>query len=235
MPRNRKPGLLPQLLESSVRAGFRRAYEQVQVDPARYLVQLRRTYRLPIQSWDEMLRLGEETLNPIAARVIKGATRTAALEGTGLGFGGLLTIVPDMGILSAITIRMLQRLSLIYGFEYSTEEETSALWIAAASAAGLDLGREFVEKQAIERLVPRIIDRIAVKVGAEVAEKWTARLIPILSAGAGGTLNYYFVRAWGRRAQKHFIERHRTARTIEISRGGGRALAVDPHVGLLKN
>ena len=83
MPRNRKPGLLPQLLESSVRAGFRRAYEQVQVDPARYLVQLRRTYRLPIQSWDEMLRLGEETLNPIAARVIKGATRTAALEGTG--------------------------------------------------------------------------------------------------------------------------------------------------------
>src|SRR5208282_4408588 len=168
MPRNRKPGLLPQLLESSVRAGFRRAYEQVQVDPARYLVQLRRTHRLSIQSWDEMLRLGEDTLNPIAARVIKGATRTAALEGTGLGFGGLLTIVPDMGILSAITIRMLQRLSLIYGFEYSTEEETSALWIAAATAAGLDLGREFIEKQAIERLVPRIIDRIAVKVGAEV-------------------------------------------------------------------
>jgi len=207
----------------------------VQVDPARYLVQLRRTHRLSIQSWDEMLRLGEDTLNPIAARVIKGATRTAALEGTGLGFGGLLTIVPDMGILSAITIRMLQRLSLIYGFDYSTEEEVTALWIAAASAAGLDLGREFIEKQAIERLVPRIIDRIAVKVGAEVAEKWTGRLIPILSAGAGGTLNYYFVRTWGRRAQKHFIERHRRARTIEISRGGGRALGVDPHVGLLKN
>jgi len=235
MPRNRKPALLPQLLETSVRAGFRRAYEQVQVNPARYLVQVRRAHRLPIQTWDDMLRIGEETLNPIAARVIKGATRMAALEGTGLGFGGFLTIVPDMGILSAITIRMLQRLSLIYGFEYSTEEEVTALWIAAASAAGLDLGREFLEKQAIERLVPRIIDRIAVKVGTEVAEKWTGRLIPILSAGAGGTLNYYFVRAWGRRAQKHFIERHRSARTIEISRGGRRALGIDPHVRLLKN
>src|SRR6185437_2562469 len=66
----------------------------------------------------------------------------------------------------------------------------------AASAAGLDLGKDFIEKQAIERLVPRIMDRVAVKMSAEIAEKWTARLIPLLSAGAGGALNYYFVRAW---------------------------------------
>ena len=72
------------------------------------------------------------------------------------------------------------------------------------------------EKQAIEKLVPRIIDRIAIKVGSEFAEKWTARAIPILSAGAGGTLNYYFVRAWGRRAQKHFIEKHRHARRKKL-------------------
>ncbi|MGH9708086.1 MAG: hypothetical protein ACRD5R_15125, partial [Candidatus Acidiferrales bacterium] len=43
------------------------------------------------------------------------------------------------------------------------------------------------------------------------AEKWSARLVPVLSAGAAGALNYYFVRAWGRRAQKHFLERHREA------------------------
>ncbi|MGA8223350.1 MAG: EcsC family protein [Candidatus Acidiferrales bacterium] len=235
MPRNRKSAMIPQMLEASIRAGFSKAYAQVQVDPVRYLQQVRRAHRLPVQSWGDMLRLDEETLHPVAASAIKAAMRIAALEGTGLGFGGLLTIVPDMGILSAITIRMLQKLSLIYGFEYTTEEEVAALWIAAASAAGLDLGREFVEKQAIERLVPRIIDRIAVKVGTEVAEKWAGRLIPILSAGFGGTLNYYFVRSWGRRAQRHFIERHRSARTIEITRGGGRAMVLDPHVGLLKS
>jgi hypothetical protein len=83
----------------------------------------------------------------------------------------------------------------------------------------LDLGREFVEKRAIEQVIPRIMDRIAVKVGAEVAEKWSGRLIPILSAGAGGTLNYYFVRSWGRRAQKHFAERHRAVREQGLSRG----------------
>jgi hypothetical protein len=199
-------------MQSATRAGFLRAYQTVQVDPQKFLKQVARTHKLPIRSWNEMFYLGEEVITPIANRIIRSSTKTAALEGMGLGMGGLLTIVPDAGILSAITIRMLQKLSLIHGFEYSTEDEVGELWIAAASAAGLDLGRDFVEKQAIERLVPRIIDRIAVKVGAEVAEKWSARLIPVLSAGFGGTLNYYFVRSWGRRAQQHLLARHRAVR-----------------------
>jgi len=173
-----------------------------------------------------MLRVDERTLNSIAARVISASTKTAALEGMGLGLGGFVTLLPDMGILSAITVRMLQKLSLIYGFEYGSDREETELWLAAASAAGLDLGRDFIEKQAIERIVPRIIDRIAVKLGTEVAEKWTARVIPVLSAGAGGTLNYYFVRSWGRRAQKHFLERHRDARTLPAIPHG--ALPVAP-------
>jgi len=37
----------------------------------------------------------------------------------------------------AITIRMLQRLSLIFGFQYSTEEEVTALWLAAARLLAL--------------------------------------------------------------------------------------------------
>jgi hypothetical protein len=203
-------------MQSATRAGFRKAYETVQVDPQKFLKQVTRTHKLPIQSWRDMFYLGEEVVTPIANRIIKSATRTATLEGLGLGMGGMLTIVPDAGILSAITIRMLQKLSLIHGFEYTTEDEIGELWLAAASAAGLDLGRDFMEKQAIERLVPRIIDRIAVKVGSEVAEKWTGRLVPVLSAGFGGTLNYYFVRSWGRRAQKHLLARHRAVRSERL-------------------
>lgn len=220
-------------MQSSVRAGLERAYFHVRVDPERYLRHLRRVHRLPIQSWADMQRLDEETLHPHAERVISAAKKMAAFEGMGLGLGGLLTILPEMGILSAITIRMLQKLSLIYGFEYATDEEVTHLWLAAASAAGLDLGREFLEKQAVERVVPRIIDRIAVKVGAEVAEKWSGRLIPILSAGAGATLNYYFVRAWGRRAQQHFLERHREVRAGRFSERDPRPFAVPSQPRLL--
>lgn len=58
--------------------------------------------------------------------------RIAAAEGAGLGMGGMLTIIPDLGILAAITVRMIQKLSLIYGFPYNTDQEEAELWVAAA-------------------------------------------------------------------------------------------------------
>jgi uncharacterized protein (DUF697 family) len=200
------------LLQTGLHKGLTRAYNGVQLDPAKYLETMRRAHRLPIQTWSDMFRVEEAVVKHHADRIIRSASRTAALEGTGLGLGGMLTILPDAGILSAITVRMLHRLSLIYGFEYNTEDETQELWLAAASAAGLDIGREFVGKQAATHLVPVIIDRMAVKLGSEVAEKWTGRVIPLISAAAAGTLNYYFVRSWGRRAQKHFYDRHMAVR-----------------------
>ncbi|HET7840418.1 MAG TPA: hypothetical protein VFM21_02370, partial [Terriglobia bacterium] len=42
--------------------------------------------------------------------------------------------------------------------------------------------------------------------------KWAARVIPILSAATAGALNYYFIRQWGRRAKRHFQERHAAVR-----------------------
>lgn len=211
------PSLASKIIRQSVRIGFRRAYRHVRLDPEQYLHHVRRVYELPIETWQDAQYLDESALHEPTERIIAASSKLAALEGMGLGMGGLTTILPDMGILSAITVRMLQKLSLIYGFEYSTDEERTALWIAAAAAAGVDFGREFFEKQAVERIVPRIIDRVAVKVGAEVAEKWAGRLLPILSSGFAGTLNYYFVRSWGRRAQQHFLEKRRSFQGSRVS------------------
>ena len=208
MKKKTDAGLLSKLLTNSARSGFMRAYQQIRINDRRYMRHLQRAYRLPINSWDDMFHLGPGVLNPIANSTILASSRFAALEGVGLGFGGLFTAVPDLGILAAITLRLLQKLSLLYGFEYATEEEAVGLWIAAASAAGVDLGRDFLQKQAVDKIVPRVIDQMAVKVGADVAEKWVGRIVPVLSAGAAGAINYYFVRSWGRRAQKHFIGRH---------------------------
>jgi len=208
MARQSKKAWLTRAISAATAAGFERAYEQVRIDEQKYMRHLQRAHRLPLRSWDDMFLLGPEIANPIAKSTIRSASRMAALEGMGLGFGGFLTAVPDMGILAAITLRMLQRLSLLYGFQYATDDEKAALWIAVGSAAGVDLGRDFLEKQAMERLVPRIIDRVSVKAGAEVAEKWAGRVVPVVSAGFAAAINYYFVRAWGRRAQRHFLERH---------------------------
>jgi EcsC protein family len=206
---------------SSAQAGFRQAYKSVRLDPEKYFDEVRKKFRIPIRSWEDMHSLSDADLKPYTDRVIKSASRAAALEGMGFGLGGITTILPDFGILAAITIRMLQRLSLMHGFDYSTHDEIGSLWLAAASAAGLDFGRGFVEKQAIERLVPKIVDQVAIRAGAEVAEQWAARLVPILSAGTAGALNYLFVRSWGRRAQRHFLERRRALRTLQGPRDSG--------------
>jgi hypothetical protein len=193
--------------------GLLRAYSRLKINPAEFLTRLQRAHRLPVTSFRDMFLLPPETLDGLADQTIASASKMALVEGAGMGLGGFLTVVPDVGILSAIVVRMLQKLSLLYGFEYATEDDEAVFWLAAASAAGLDLGRDFLEKQAVERLVPRIIERVAVKMGAEVAEKWSARLIPVASGAIGGALNYYFVRQWGRRAKRHFRERHFLARS----------------------
>src|SRR5271154_5087596 len=195
-------------VENALQSGFQHAYKTVRVDPDRFLLQLRAAYGVPINSFQGIYSVDIGLLDDLANRVIRGGMKLAAAEGAGFGLGGILTMVPDLSILAGITLRTIQKLSLIYGFEYNTDEETAELWIAAASAAGVDISRELLEKEVVNRFVPRVIQRIAVRAGAEVAEKWAGRLIPITSSAIGGALNYYFVRAWGQRARAHFREKH---------------------------
>lgn len=188
--------------------GLTRAYSTVRVDPDKFLLQLRAGYRMPISGYHGVYSLEIGEIDVVADSVIRAGMKVAAVEGAGFGLGGLITIVPDLGILSAITMRTIQKLSLIYGFQFNTDEEIAELWVAAASAAGVDISRELLEKEVINKFVPRVIQRIAAKASAEAVEKWAGRVIPLASSAIGAGLNYWFVRAWGQRAKMHFRERH---------------------------
>ena len=194
--------------ETALAKGFTRAYETVRVDPDKFLLQLRAAYRVPISGYHGVFSLEIGELDVVAESIIRSGMKVAAVEGAGLGFGGLITIVPDLGILSAITMRTIQKLSLLYGFQFNTDDEMAELWIAAASAAGVDISRELLEKEVINKFVPRVIQRIAARASTEVVEKWAGRMIPLASAVIGAGLNYWFVRAWGERARAHFRQRH---------------------------
>ena len=200
MPESEKKSWLRRRAEGAIRKGLTRAYETVRVDPERFLFQLRAAYGLPIVTFHGVYSVEMSRLDDVAESVIRSGMKLAAAEGAGLGLGGIITIMPDLGILSAITMRTIQKLSLIYGFEMNTDDEIAELWIAAASAAGVDISRELLEKEVVNRFVPKVIQRIAARASAEVVEKWAGRLIPIASSAIGGGLNYYFVRAWGQRA-----------------------------------
>src|ERR1700686_4206876 len=195
-------------VETGMVKGLTRAYSTVRVDPDKFLMQLRAGYRVPISGYHGMYSLEIGEVDAVADSIIRAGMKVAAVEGAGFGLGGLITIVPDLGILSAITMRTIQKLSLIYGFQFNTDEEIAELWVAAASAAGVDISREILEKEVINKFVPRGIQRIAAKASAEVVEKWGGRVIPLGSSAIGAALNYWFVRAWGQRAKTHFRQRH---------------------------
>lgn len=204
-------------VEKALTKALWRAYKTVRVDPDRFLMEVRAGHGLPITNFQGAFSVDPPILDDIAENIIHSGMKMAAAEGAGFGLGGIITILPDFSILAGITLRTIQKLSLLYGFEFNTDEEMAELWIAAASAAGVDLGREFLEKNVVNRLIPRIIQKIAAKASAEFVEKWAGRLIPVVSSLIGGTLNYYFVRGWGERAHTHFREKH-LARRQELLR-----------------
>jgi uncharacterized protein (DUF697 family) len=129
-------------------------------------------------------------------------------QGAGFGLGGMITILPDASLLTIIALRLIQRLCLLYGFEERESERRIQMWLAAAGAAGIDLGKDLAEKQIAERLAPRIAGRLAVRIGEESAEKWVGRMVPLASSAIGGALNYTFIRTWGRRVHRHLREKH---------------------------
>src|SRR5215831_1159395 len=218
--REERKSWLRRRVEAALQKGLTRTYEGVRVDPAKFLMQLRVGYRVPISGYHGVFSLEMHQLDVVAQSIVRSGMKIAAVEGAGFGLGGLITIVPDLGILSAITMRTIQKLSLVYGFEYNTDDEIAELWIAAASAAGVDLSRELLEREVVSRFVPKVIQRIAAKASAEVVEKWAGRLIPLASSAIGAGLNYWFVRAWGERARTHFRERHLKIRAREVLTAG---------------
>jgi uncharacterized protein (DUF697 family) len=209
---SKNTGLVRRTVELAIRRGFKRAFKTIAVDPQDFLFQLRAAHDLPVQSYQGMFTLPIDVLDDVARQTIRAGMKMGAAEGAGFGLGGIFTLIPDLSILSAITMRMIQKLSLVYGFEFNTDEEQAELWVAAATAAGVDISRELLEKQVVKKFIPRVMQRIAAQASSEVAEKWVGRLVPLASSAIGAALNYYFVRSWGRRAMAHFRERHLQAR-----------------------
>lgn len=203
------------LLRFSVLRGLR----SVEVDPEDFRRHLAEKHGLWVPHFGRMRDVPLDKLDAIANRMILDAQRLALVQGAGFGLGGAITVIPDAGLLTIITLRLIQKLCLLYGFEEDGVERRIQMWVAAAAAAGVDLTKDLAEKQMIEKLAPRIAGSLALRIGEESAEKWVARIVPLASSAIGGALNYTFVRAWGRRVHKHLREKHiaeRNAPTLNV-------------------
>src|SRR5258705_1753557 len=162
-----------------LRFGVLRGLRSIEIDPEDFRRQLANKHGLWVPNFGRMKDVPTERLGAIATALIRDAERLALAEGAGFGLGGMITFLPDASLLTVITLRLIQRLSLLYGFEARGHDERIEMWKAAAAASGIDYGKDLAEKQILEKLAPRIAERFAAKIGAETAEKWVGRVITI--------------------------------------------------------
>src|ERR1700739_5094077 len=87
--------------ENALVKGLTRAYSTVRVDPDKFLLQLRAAYRVPISGYHGLFSLEIHELDIVADSIIRSGMKLAAVEGAGLGAGGLITTVSGRGVLSA--------------------------------------------------------------------------------------------------------------------------------------
>jgi uncharacterized protein (DUF697 family) len=207
LPKQVRGSLAGRTFGRLLRFGALRGFRSVEINPEEFRRQLSDKHGLWIPDFTRMKDVPIERLDAIAESLIRDAERLALLEGAGFGLGGMITFLPDASLLTVITLRLIQRLALLYGFAGYSGNERFEMWSAAASAAGIDYGKDLAEKQLFEKLAPRIAERFAARVGVEAAEKWVGRLIPLASSAIGGALNFSFVRGWGRRVQRHLRAR----------------------------
>jgi len=191
-----------------LRFGMLRGLRSIEIDPEEFRRTLAEKHGLWVPHFGRMKDAPLEKLDAIAERLIHDAQRLALAQGAGFGLGGIMTLIPDTGLLTLITLRLIQKLCLLYGFEENGSEGRTQMWMAAATAAGVDFSKDLAEKQMIEKLAPRIAGRLAVRIGEESAEKWVGRMVPLASSAIGGALNYSFVKAWGRRVQRELRKKH---------------------------
>jgi len=196
-----------------LRFGMLRGLRSVEINPEDFRKYLAAKHQLWVPHFGRMRDVPLEKLDAVAERLIHDAQRLAMAQGAGFGLGGIITVLPDASLLTIITLRLIQRLCLLYGFEETGRERRMEMWMAAAAAAGIDFSKDLAEKQMIEKLAPRVASRLAVRIGEESAEKWIGRMVPLASSAIGGALNYAFVRSWGRRVQRHLREKYLAERT----------------------
>jgi hypothetical protein len=201
-----------------LRFGMLRGLRSVEVDPENFRRSLAEKHGLWVPHFGRMRDVPIEKLDAIAERMIHDAQRLAMAQGAGFGLGGVLTLIPDASFLTIITLRLIQRLCLLYGFEENEQERRVQMWLAAAAATGIDFSKDLAEKQMIEKLAPRLASRLAIRIGEESAEKWIGRIVPLASSAIGGALNYSFVKTWGRRVQRHLREKHLAERGEAMAR-----------------
>jgi len=199
---------------------LQRLYQAASVDSNRVLADFEAAGHL-LDQIGALQSVDVQIIDPIVDRYIRTARRSAAVSGASLGIGGWLGVPPGLLHLMVVLVRLAQRTSLAYGFDYQTPREEVELWKTLALALDADLDWDGKDTDVLRRL-PAVVRgsstfanpllaeafRAIVRRVAGVAGTRMSRLLPVLGGGTGLVLNYLEVDRVGRRMKSAFRSRH---------------------------
>lgn len=178
---------------------------------------------IQISKIDELRAVRTTVLDGLAQQYIRNSKLMTSLSGAGLGAGGFMLVGPELSILASNIIRLAQRLSIVYGFDYHRPEESIHVWVALGRALGVESVADGTGKVAVRNLpkllahgpgrsaaFKALIKMIAARLGLIVTERGLARALPLVGAGVAAVTNYQLIRDVGGKIQTYFRDRHIT-------------------------
>ena len=106
---------------------LQRLYEVASVRPETILADLQEA-GYEVEGIEQLKDLPTEVLDSLADRYIQSAKRKAAMGGASMGLGGWLGLAPGLSQMLVLVLRLAQRISLTYGFDYRSERGELELW-----------------------------------------------------------------------------------------------------------
>ncbi len=135
--RLRTPDWLAELVERADSDLAHGGYAAISVDPERFRRHLRAAQRPHIEPGGTAPSLPD--LDRTAHWVVEQARfKTTALAGFA-GLAGAASVPPEVAARSVATIRLAQRLAIVYGFDPDTDRGRTAMWRALAAGLEVDL------------------------------------------------------------------------------------------------
>jgi hypothetical protein len=133
---------------------------------------------------------------------IKHCARLAATTGFVSGIGGVATAVIGVpaDMLNCLTQQFRVTLGVIYAKTGDCEVSFEDFMAIVAISIGLEAG-VIITKSVLIRIAERLLVRMS--------ERTAARIVPILGAAIGGTMNYYFIKGIGASLKRIVADRAR--------------------------
>ncbi|MCO4783323.1 MAG: EcsC family protein [Candidatus Cloacimonetes bacterium] len=175
---------------------------------------------LEAQSIEEVWLQDLECARKISEDWKKWAKIQAGSSGVGFGMTGLVGLIPDITVLMAINLRMIQAIALTYGFSFTSEQEKIELWFVIGSCLGVSQYRDIVGKSASkswdkyiqgtpcnDRPLSLVLRKIAKALSIKLTKKSVVKTVPLLASPVGGAMNYSMTESVGVKAIDYFEEK----------------------------